>query len=78
MRYKLTILLFFICKLGTAQVYQLMPQYGYDAKRFNFDSTLSIPTTCGVPTLKANLTKKAAIAYDSCNKRFYYYDPSLS
>lgn len=57
------------------QVYQLMPQYGYDAKRMNFDSTLSIPSFCGVPSLLSNKTKKAAIAYDSCNNRFYYYNP---
>ena len=60
-----------------AQVYQLMPQYGYDAKRMNFDSTLSIPTFCGVPSIKSIYTKKGAIAFDSCNGRFYYYDPKL-
>ena len=40
-----------------------------------FDSTLSIPTTCGVPTLKSNITKKAAIAFDSCNNKLYQYNP---
>jgi hypothetical protein len=60
------------------QVYQIMPQYGYDAKRMKFDSTLQIPTVCGVPTLKSNVLKYAAIAYDSCNKRLYYYDPKLA
>ena len=60
------------------QVYQLMPQYGYDAKRMKFDSTLQIPTVCGEPTLKSNVIKYAAIAYDSCNKRLYYYDPKLA
>jgi hypothetical protein len=40
-----------------------------------FDSTLSIPTTCGVPTLKSNITKKAAIAFDSCNNKIYKYNP---
>ena len=57
------------------QVYQEMPQYGYRANRMAFDSTLSIPTTCGVPTLKSNITKKAALAFDSCNNKFYYYNP---
>ena len=55
-----------------------MPQYGYDVKRMKFDSTLQIPTFCGVPTLRSNILNKAAIAYDSCNKRFYFYDPSLA
>ena len=64
--------------LTKGQVYQLMPQYGYDAKRMNFDSTLSIPSFCGAPSLLSNKTKKAAIAFDSCNNRFYYYNPKLA
>ncbi len=65
-------------QFAKGQVYQSMPQYGYGpVKRMDIDSSLTIPTTCGVPTLKTYITKKAAIAYDSCNKRFYYYDPKL-
>jgi len=64
--------------IGKSQVYQVMPQYGYDVKRMKFDSTLQIPTFCGVPTLRSNILNKAAIAYDSCNKRFYFYDPALA
>jgi hypothetical protein len=61
---------------GYGQVYQSMPQYGYGpVKRFWIDSTLSIPTVCGVPTLKSYATKQAAIAFDSCNNRFYFYNP---
>ena len=54
-----------------------MPQYGYRANRMAFDSTLQIPTVCGVPTLKSvvSVSKKAAIAFDSCNNRFYKYNP---
>ena len=63
------------CLVSFGQVYQEMPQYGYRANRMTFDSTLSIPTTCGVPTLKSNITKKAALAFDSCNNKFYYYNP---
>jgi hypothetical protein len=42
-----------------------------------FDSTIQIPTFCGVPTLKSVqfVTKKGAIAFDSCNNRFYTYNP---
>lgn len=71
----LSFLVSFVSSFG--QVYQIMPQYGYDVKRMNFDSTLQIPTVCGVPTIKSvqNL-KKAAIAFDSCNNRFYQYNPS--
>ena len=67
------ILLSFISK---GQVYQSMPQWGYGpVKRFDIDSSLTIPTTCGVPTLRTTLTKKAAIAFDSCNNKFYKYNP---
>jgi hypothetical protein len=54
-----------------------MPQYGYQAPRMAFDSTIQIPTFCGVPTLKSVqfVTKKGAIAFDSCNNRFYTYNP---
>jgi len=73
---KIFIVLFcLISLLSKGQVYQEMPQYGYRANRMIFDSTLSIPTTCGVPTLKSNITKKAAIAFDSCNNKFYKYNP---
>lgn len=75
---KIIIVLFCLISLVTkAQVYQEMPQYGYRANRMSFDSTLQIPTTCGVPALKSvvNVSKKAAIAFDSCNNKFYKYNP---
>jgi hypothetical protein len=77
MRKLITIILILVCSKSFAQVYQLMPQYGYQANRFVFDSTLQIPTTCGVPTLKSVqfVTKRAAIAFDSCNNTFYQYNP---
>ena len=70
-------LLVFISVKVSAQVYQEMPQYGYRANRMAFDSTLQIPTVCGVPTLKSivKTNKNGAIAYDSCNARFYTYNP---
>jgi predicted RecA/RadA family phage recombinase len=54
-----------------------MPQYGYQAPRMKFDSTLQIPTVCGVPTLKSVqfASRSGAIAFDSCNNRFYTYNP---
>jgi hypothetical protein len=65
------------CQDTFSQVYQLMPQYGYQAPRMKFDSTLQIPTVCGVPTLKSVqfASKSGAIAFDSCNNRFYTYNP---
>jgi hypothetical protein len=76
---KLIILLLFVIlgQFSFGQVYQLMPQYGYQALRMSFDSTLQIPTTCGVPTLKSVYNvKRGAIAFDSCNNRFYTYNPA--
>jgi len=77
MRKLITIIFVLFCLQSSAQVYQLMPQYGYQANRMVFDSTLQIPTTCGVPTLKSVqfTTRRAAIAFDSCNNRFYQYNP---
>jgi hypothetical protein len=75
----LFIISFFVSFVSFGQVYQLMPQYGYQANRMNFDSTLQIPTTCGVPTLRTVVNvKRAAIAFDSCNNRFYQYNPKTS
>jgi hypothetical protein len=76
---KLIILLLFVIlgQFSFGQVYQLMPQYGYQALRMSFDSTLQIPTTCGAPTLKSVYNvKRGAIAFDSCNNRFYTYNPA--
>ena len=75
---RIFIVLFCLISLvSKAQVYQEMPQYGYRANRMAFDSTLQIPTVCGVPTLKSvvSVSKKAAIAFDSCNNKLYQYNP---
>jgi hypothetical protein len=77
MRKLILFLLVFVSAKISAQVYQEMPQYGYRANRMAFDSTLQIPTVCGVPTIKSvvKYTKNGAIAYDSCNAIFYTYNP---
>jgi hypothetical protein len=76
---KILIVVFcFLSLFSKAQVYQSMPQYGYSAHRMSFDSTLQIPTFCGVPTLKSNVLKFGAIAFDSCNNRFYFYNPKTA
>jgi hypothetical protein len=77
MRKLILFLSIFLSFSAVGQVYQLMPQYGYNTYRMNFDSTLTIPTVCGVPTLKSNILRKSAIAFDTCNNRFYYYNSKL-
>lgn len=78
MKKLLTLFFVFFGLVTFGQVYQLMPQYGYQANRMRFDSTLQIPTVCGVPTLKSNVTRLGAIAFDSCNNRFYTFNPKTS
>lgn len=74
-KFLLVFVLTFFVKFGFGQVYQSMPQYGYGPiKRMDIDSSLTIPTTCGVPSIRTNLTRKSAIAFDTCNNRFYYYN----
>jgi hypothetical protein len=77
MRKLILFLLICISAKVNAQVYQEMPQYGYRANRMAFDSTLQIPTVCGVPTLKSvvKANKNGAIAFDSCNNKLYQYNP---
>jgi len=77
MRKVILILLVFVSAKVSAQVYQEMPQYGYRANRMAFDSTLQIPTFCGVPTLRSvvKANKNGAIAFDSCNNKLYQYNP---
>jgi hypothetical protein len=76
---QLSILLFFVTigLVSFGQVYQEMPQYGYRANRMAFDSTLQIPTFCGVPTLRSvvKANKNGAIGFDSCNNKLYQYNP---
>jgi len=39
----LTILILFVCGTASAQVYQRMPQYGYEMQRAKMDSVLQVP-----------------------------------
>lgn len=76
MKKLLTILFVLSAYFSTAQVYTPMTAAGYQHKREKVDSTLHIPTFCGVPTLRSTTAQKmGAIAFDSCNHLFYFYDP---
>ena len=48
--------------------------------RGKFDSTLLIPTICGVPNsinfLHSNITNRSAVLFDSCGGKFYIWSPS--
>ena len=80
MKKLLTILSILICALtAQAQIYQAQNGYGFQYRRLKTDSTLHIPTFCGVPTLRGSVVgNQAAIAVDSCNHKLYFYDPKDS
>ena len=48
-----------------------MTQFGYEFKRIKTDSTLHIPSFCGVPTLRNSTAIEGAIAIDTCNNLLY-------
>lgn len=76
-KFKFLLAFIFLGFAASAQ-YTPMASYGYTFKRILSDSTLQIPTFCGVPTLRSTITNKAAIAFDSCNNRFYQYNPATA
>ena len=65
------IFLLFLFTSAKAQVFQKMTQFGYEFKRIKVDSTLHIPSFCGVPTLHNSTAKEGAIAMDTCNNLLY-------
>ena len=65
-----TILCFFVT-FGFSQQYTPMTATGYQMKRLKADSTLHIPSFCGVPTLRNSTAKDGAIAMDTCNNKLY-------
>lgn len=70
-------LLAFISISASAQIYQSQNGYGFQYKRLKIDSTLHIPTFNGIPDLRNSVdSSTAAIAIDSTNGKFYFYNPS--
>ena len=72
----LTIIALSLFATADAQVYQINAGYGFMWKRNKTDSTQLIPTFNGVPTLRnSTVINQGAIAIDSTNNRFYFYNP---
>ena len=65
------ILLTFCVSNVFAQQYTPMTAAGYQMKRLKVDSTLHIPSFCGVPTTRNSTAKEGAIAIDTCNNLLY-------
>ena len=67
------ILLTFIVSISFAQQYTPMTAAGYQMKRLKVDSTLHIPSFCGVPTTRNSTAKEGAVAMDTCNNLLYIW-----
>ena len=65
-------MLTFIVSISFAQ-YTPMTAAGYQFKRILCDSTLHIPSFCGIPTLRNSSAKNGAIAMDTCNFKIYMW-----
>jgi hypothetical protein len=50
-----------------------MTASGYQMKRLKVDSTLHLPSFCGVPTLRGSLAKEGALAIDTCGALLYMW-----
>lgn len=73
---RLLIVLLGLFSIAHAQVFTPQNSAGTQFKRIKADSTIYIPTFCGVPTLRsATPQRQAALGFDTCNHLFYYYDP---
>ena len=69
------IVLSFFVLSSKGQVYQVMPQFGYKFNRVAVDSTLHIPSYCGVPSI-TDYIKNGMIAIDTCNNVLFQWTRS--
>ena len=69
-------MLTFCVSISFAQ-YTPMTAAGYQFKRILCDSTLHIPSFCGIPTLRNSTAKNGAIAMDTCNGKFYMWTNAI-
>jgi hypothetical protein len=74
-KYILTVIIT-LCAITTyAQPAQYTPMTaaGYQMKRLKVDSTLHLPSFCGVPTIRGSLAKEGALAIDTCGGFLYMW-----
>lgn len=67
----LTFILSFCVSILFAQQYTPMTAAGYAMKRVKVDSTLHLPSFCGIPTLRNSTAINGALAMDTCNNKLY-------
>lgn len=73
MKYNIFIFFLLLSMTAFAQPSQYTPMtaQGYQFKRILCDSTLHLPSFCGVPNLRNSTAKNGALAMDTCNSRLY-------
>jgi hypothetical protein len=73
MKYNFLVVLLFAFLGAFAQPSQYTPMtaQGYQMKRVKVDSTLHLPSFCGVPTLRGSAALDGAIAIDTCANVLY-------
>lgn len=64
-------MLTFIVSISFAQQYTPMTAAGYQYKRTKTDSTMHLPSFCGVPNLRNSTAIQGALAMDTCNNKLY-------
>ena len=76
--YKKILISILLCFGGKAiaqpSQYTPMTANGYQMKRVKVDSTLHIPSFCGLPTLRGSTSSMGALAIDTCNNKLYKYN----
>ena len=72
MKYILIVLFCLISSIVFGQ-YTPMSGAGYQYKRIKVDSTMHLPSFCGIPTLRGSNAKDGALAMDTCANLLYKY-----
>jgi hypothetical protein len=71
------ILLSTITTFAQPAQYTPMTASGYQMKRLKVDSTLHLPSFCGVPTIRGSVAKDGALAIDTCGGYLYMWTNQL-
>lgn len=72
-KYIFALLVLFISFSAFGQQYTPMTAAGYQMKRIKADSTLHIPSFCGVPSILNSTAKQGALAMDTCAGLLYMW-----
>ncbi|CAB4149072.1 hypothetical protein UFOVP535_43 [uncultured Caudovirales phage] len=74
-KFILTVIIILCTITSYAQPAQYTPMTasGYQMKRLKVDSTLHLPSFCGVPNLRGSLAKEGSLAIDTCGALLYMW-----